>query len=180
MVALTLQVGLDPTEEGGRERAHAAIDAFFDAVVTSSEGHGMKLVEILDAEGAPASGGAGYAKAGAATKADRIELGPEELRGVFEGFETGVDGLPLNEGERTMLRAIAERAPEPLPYDENREILGSGAKFGNVSSGLARRFHNRGFELPYEPTEVEPLGYMMSTTAAAVVLAVLEETPNIS
>lgn len=69
-----------------------------------------------------------------------------------------------------MLLGIAERSPQPLDYEENRVLLGTGAKFGNVSSGLARRFWNRGYELPYKEGAG---GYVMDSAVAAVVREVL-------
>jgi hypothetical protein len=61
----------------------------------------------------------------------------------------------------------------PLKYDDNRKLLGSGAKFGNVSSGLARRFFSRGYERPYEEAKD---GYFMELPIAAVVREVLGAT----
>lgn len=69
-----------------------------------------------------------------------------------------------------MLLAIAEHSPEPFDYAENRQLLGTGAQFGNVSSGLSRRFWTRGYERPYEEA---PTGYVMSQEDSAVVLEVL-------
>ena len=74
-----------------------------------------------------------------------------------------------------MLQGIADAAPAVLPYDDNRQMLGSGAKFGNVSSGLARRFWSRGYELPDGP-DPGNTGYCMDPAVAAIFAEVLAAT----
>ncbi len=160
---ITTQVNVDGTDEG-RTQAHALIDALFDAA-------GAAPIEAVGAATQP------HSKAGGAIKDGRLELSPEKLSGVLTALATGAEGAPLNEGERTMLEGIAKCAPAALPYDDNRQLLGSGAKFGNVSSGLARRFWSRGFELPYAPDDANT-GYCMQSAVAAVVLDVLAATGN--
>jgi hypothetical protein len=158
VLTLGAQIPVDGTAEG-RADAHAWVDFMFDAA----------------ASGSPTGVGAAtpaYSKAGGATKDGRNELTPDDLSGVLTALVTGAGGAPLNGGERQMLQGIAECAPAPLPYDDNRALLGSGAKFGNVSSGLARRFWSRGYELPYAPDGAN-VGYCMDLPVAAVVLKVL-------
>ncbi len=104
-----------------------------------------------------------------------VALTGEPLRELLHQLAVGALGSPLNPGERLMLKSIAEHAPAPLPYDDNRALLGSGAKFGNVSSGLARRFWNRGYELPYAP-DPDNTGYAMTAETAQTVLDVLDHT----
>lgn len=147
MLTMTAQLVLDDTSAGDRERAHAFIDAVFAANGT------------LDV----AAGGEGAG-------AEREELAPDELRQLLQQLADGEIGRPFNSGERAMLLGIAERSPQPLDYEENRVLLGTGAKFGNVSSGLARRFWNRGYELPYKEGAG---GYVMDSAVAAVVREVL-------
>jgi len=161
ILTLGAQITADGTFEG-RAQAHAFVDFLFDAA----------------AAGSPQGVGAAtpvYSKAGGATKEGRTELTPEQLSGVLTALATGAEGAPLNGGELQMLQGIAECAPAPLPYDDNRALLGSGAKFGNVSSGLARRFWSRGYELPYAPDGAN-VGYCMDLPVAAVVLEVLGAT----
>lgn len=152
MLTMTAQLVIDGTSEGDRERAHAFIDAVFAA-------NGTVDVAAGAAQGA---GEGGWA--------ERKELAPDELRQLLRQLADGEIGRPLNPGERTMLLGIAERSPQPLDYDANRALLGTGAKFGNVSSGLARRFWNRGYELPYKEGAG---GYVMEEAVAAVVREVL-------
>ncbi len=148
MLTLTAQYTLDGTSSGDREKAHAFIDAVY------------------------AIGGSAdvTAKTQAEVESDLKELDPEKLRRFMQQLVDGEIGKPFNDGERRMLLAIAERSPQPYDYDENRELLGSGAKFGNVSSGLARRFWNRGFALPYKEGDG---GYVMAEATAAVIQEVL-------
>lgn len=161
-VTISVQLKLDPCQADAEARAHALVTAAF----SEAAGPGA-VVQVRSA-------------AGAATKADRKELGPDELRDVLQMLLTGADGnKPLNEGERTMLKLIAIEAPDAMPYDHLNRALGSGAKFGNVSSGLARRFWSRGYELPYEP-DPENTGYVMDPEIAKVVMVVVasDETPH--
>ncbi len=135
------------------------------------------LAEVLsrlpEVEGSSHPAWSGTA-AGLAVRDDRRVLSGEELR-EFLTARAVQERSPLNDGERTMLAAIAARAPLPLPYGDNAGLLGGGRKFGNVSSGLARRFWNRGAELPYAP-DPSNTGYAMSEANAQVVLQVLAET----
>jgi hypothetical protein len=160
-LTLAAQITVDGTDEG-RAQAHTLLDLMFDAA----------SVRPPEALGAATMA---YSKAGGARKDGRVDLTAEALRGVLTALVTGAEGAPLNIGERLMLQGIAECAPKPLPYDNNRSLLGTGAKFGNVSSGLARRFWSRGYELPYAPDE-DNVGYRMDPSVAAVVLEVLSST----
>jgi hypothetical protein len=159
VLTVAAQITVDGTVEG-RARAHTLLDLLFDAA----------------ALGPPEAVGAATpanSPAGGATKDSLIKLTPQRLSAVLTALASGDDGAPLNTGERQMLQAIAECAPAPLPYDDNRKLLGSGAKFGNVSSGLARRFFSRGYERPYEEAKD---GYFMELPIAAVVRDVLDAT----
>jgi hypothetical protein len=161
IITVAAQIEVDGTDEG-RARAHNMLDLMFDAA-------GVATIEALGADD-PA-----HSTAGGATKGGRTELSADQLRGVLTALATGAEGAPLNAGERLMLQGIADTAPSALPYDDNRELLGSGAKFGNVSSGLARRFWSRGYELPYAP-DAANTGYCMEPVIAAVVSEVLAAT----
>jgi len=144
----TLTFEIDEARAHDRDRAHALVDAIFDA-------------------------GAKVAPTNASTEgqvAGREKLSGASLRVLLQQLADGEIGRPLNDGERAMLLAIAQHAPEPFDYGENRALLGTGAQFGNVSSGLARRFRSRGYELPYTEGTT---GYVMSSEDAAVVQEVL-------
>lgn len=155
MLTLTGQLVLNDNPAADRERAHAFIDALFD-------GQGaIQAIQIVESPDDPT----------ASASAERKTLSPNALKTVLEQLDSGEIGRPFNSGERAMLLAIATHSPLPFAYDENRELLGSGAKFGNVSSGLARRFWNRGYELPYVET---PTGYQMTEEVAEAVKAVLQ------
>lgn len=159
VLTVAAQITVDGTVEG-RAQAHTLLDLLFDAA----------------AVGPPEAVGAAMptsSTAGGATKEGLIKLTPEKLSAVLTALATGDGVAPLNAGERQMLQGIAECAPVPLPYDDNRKLLGSGAKFGNVSSGLARRFSSRGYERPYEEAKD---GYFMELPIAAVVRTVLGAT----
>lgn len=162
-LVFTAQSSFDPGDPSSRGRAHAMVDSLFDAL-----GDDLRL-HVTD-------GTASSVGADAATrKTDRVVLGVEELRKLLHNMAVGHEATPLNEGERQMLAAIAERAPRPLSYEDNKVLLGTGAKFGNVSSGLARRFWNRGYELPYAPDPTNT-GYVMTPEVAHVVNEVLDGT----
>ena len=163
-----LQVEIDPSEEGGRERAHAAVDAVYDFAENDLMLRIREALRLDDDEDAPPSSDEDTDDAG------RTPLAGKDLRQFLITLALGTEErTPLNGGEREMLRAIAERAPEPLPYEENRAMFGTGQRFGNVSSGLTRRF--RGYELPYDESP-DGTGYAMSADSAAIVLSVLDET----
>lgn len=155
MLTLTGQLILTGDTAADRERAHAFVDAVLDAQGA------VQVVQTVEGEEAVPAGVPG----------ERDALSPEALKAVLEQLDSGEIGRPFNSGERAMLLAIAAHAPAPFDFEENRALLGSGAKFGNVSSGLARRFWNRGYELPYSEA---PTGYQMTEEAAEVVKAVLQ------
>jgi len=139
-----LQITIDPDDYHAREEAHAAVDALFDSVSFRRPKVGRRYNPNL------------------------LKLDARALADLIRGFDT-----PLNDGERAMLRAIAEVAPEPRPFTELKEILGSAQKFGNVSSGLTRRFVNRGYSIPFE---TKWPGYRFSEADAKAVLALLDES----
>jgi hypothetical protein len=157
VLTVAAQITVDGTVEG-RAQAHTLLNLLFDAVA----------VGATEAVGDPTP-----SEPGVAAKDGLIKLTPEKLSDVLTALSTGANGAPLNSGERQMLQGIAERAPAPLTYDDNRKLLGSGAKFGNVSSGLSRRFFSRGYERPYEEAKD---GYFMELPIAAVVREVLGAT----
>lgn len=166
---VSFMVALDPSD-GPHEvaLAHAAIDRFADLLADAPVTSGPTVP--------PLTGSIAGTMAGGAAPADRDTLDLEELR-EFLTARASQARSPLNGGERAMLTSIAKHAPAPLPYEENNELLGGGAKFGNVSSGLARRFWFRGVELPYRPAEDES-GYVTTTGEAAVILEVLAATDS--
>ncbi len=168
---VSFMVALDPND-GPHEvaLAHAAIDRFADLLADAPVIGGPAVP--------PLTGSIAGTMAGGAAPADRRIMDLEELRGFLTARATQ-GRSPLNEGERAMLNAIAKHAPDPFPYEDNNELLGGGAKFGNVSSGLARRFWFRGVELPYRPSG-DDTGYFTSPAEATVILEVLADTeaPN--
>src|SRR4051794_29368702 len=107
-LTVAAQVAVDGTDEG-RARAHTLVDLLFDAA-------GIETGDTMVAATAA------YSKAGGATKADRTELSPDQLRGVLTALATGAEGAPLNAGERLMLQGLADAAPAALPYDDNRQL----------------------------------------------------------
>jgi hypothetical protein len=154
IISITTQI--DPARPELLEQGHAALDGAWAAVEAS-----ISQAAADAAAGAPAL-----------RTLDPLALG-QALTQLAGGYRCA----PLNDGERKMLRAIAERSPTSATYNELRDLLGSGAKFGNVSSGLARRFGTRGWELPYaEDAATE--GYRMPHEIARTVLGVLDLDPE--
>lgn len=144
MVIINLQISLDPFDEDDRERAHAAVDAIYDGL-------------------------AGYVD----RKKGVLALDQRQLCDVMYDLAVGKGGSRLNPRERAMLRAIAQRAPDAYPYEDNRDLCGSGPKFGNVTSSITRRFVERGFAVPFQPTVG---GFRMTAATAEAVLFALDAT----
>lgn len=152
--------------------AHTALDLIGDLLADAPVTSGLAPGDV--AVGPLVASMAGTMAGGAIPSDDRHQMNTEELR-TFLTARATQGRSPLNAGERLMLGAIAGHAPAPFPYEENNLLLGGGKKFGNVSSGLARRFWFRGVELPYRPAQDET-GYVMDAEEAAVVLEVLAAT----
>lgn len=81
----------------------------------------------------------------------------------------------LNDVERQVLRRLADAAPAVVPHEELLALCGSGPKYGNVMSGLRRRWLSRvgGADLP-SPWSDDGSGYHVSLSVAADILAALE------
>lgn len=172
VLTVAAQITVDGTVEG-RAQAHTLLDLLFDAAaVGPPEAVGAATPADSKAGGAVIACGTAQLQH-TDTTAGRIKPTPEELSVVLTALATGADCAPLNTGERQMLQGIAKCAPAPLPFDNILALLGSGAKFGNVSSCIKRRFSSRGYELPYVESNV---GYYMEQPLAAVVLDVLGGT----
>ncbi len=82
----------------------------------------------------------------------------------------------LNPREIRFLLALAEAAPEPISYQDLLEVAGGGAKLGNVTAGLFRRWRSRGGTDDNAPwTDVDGVGRRLVREDATVIIARLSE-----
>lgn len=74
----------------------------------------------------------------------------------------------LNARERAVLHRMADRHPEPATHDELLAICGSSPRYGNVMSGLKRRWTSRGGRgTPWR--EIPRVGYAVDLAFADLV-----------
>ena len=80
----------------------------------------------------------------------------------------------LNDKEVAVLLALAARAPEPVAHEDLLQLCGSPQRYGNVMSGLARRWRTRADTDVATPWQtVGGTGYRVSVPAAEQIRAAL-------